>query len=353
MGLGIAVAIGGTPDPELSGAAWVEVCERMGEMTTYRMRYDFDISEEGDFSMLVDSRIASGSELAIIAPLDGKNNYLVKGPVTGQSVRFVHGGGGSYLEVTGCDTSVVMDRETKAALWSDLTDSDAVSTIVGKYGYTPDVDATQAGHFEPKHTLVQRDSDLRFVRRLARRNGFLFWITCDEKGAETAHFKRPALSGSPAGNIDINISTNNIASLDLNWDVERPTSVVAGQLNLNDKSDIEGDVVKSPLKSLGAKALADITGDTRSVHVVAPVDDSGDLHARGEGALIESGWFIRAACQTSVNAMKAIVRANTLLNLRGVGKLHSGKYYVASVRHVIDSSAHMMEIELIRNGWGN
>jgi hypothetical protein len=87
--------------------------------------------------------------------------------------------------------------------------------------------------------------------------------------------------------------------------------------------------------------------------VVAPVDDSGDLHARGEGALIESDWFVRATCQTSVHAMHAIVRANTIVNLRGVGKRHSGKYYVASVRHIIDATAHNMEIELIRNGWGN
>ena len=51
--------------------------------------------------------------------------------------------------------------------------------------------------------------------------------------------------------------------------------------------------------------------------------------------------------------MKTIVRANTLVSLRGVGTRHSGTYYVKSVRHRIDTSAHSMEIELIRNAWGN
>ena len=32
--------------------------------------------------------------------------------------------------------------------------------------------------------LVQRESDLSFVRRLARGNGFLFWITADAVGIE-------------------------------------------------------------------------------------------------------------------------------------------------------------------------
>jgi phage protein D len=352
MGLGIAIAVGGSPDDELSDAVWVEVYERMGEMTKYRMRYDFDISQ-GDFPTLADSRLDPGSELAVIAPVSGTNNYLAKGPVTGQQIHFLHGGGASYVEVEGADTSIKMSRETKATVWSDLTDSDVVSQIFSTYGYTADVDTTEAGHFEQKHTLVQRDTDYVFVRRLARRNGCLFWISCDETGVETAHFKKPALDGDAPTNIDINIGSNNIASLDLTWDAERSTSVVAAQVNLNDKSEIDGRVAASPLTPLGTQTLAAITGDTRSAHLHAPVDDAGDLNARGAAALIEDNWFIRATCKTSLNALGAIVRANTLVNVRGVGTRHSGKYYVAGVRHVIDPTAHTMELELIRNAWGN
>jgi len=129
--------------------------------------------------------------------------------------------------------------------------------------------------------------------------------------------------------------------------------VIAAQLNLNDKTSISGAVSASPLPPLGSQSLSDITGDTRSAHLHAPVDDAGDLTARGEGALIEDAWFIRATGQTSVNALGDIVRANTIVNLRGVGTRHSGNYYVASVRHTIDPSAHHMEFELVRNGWGN
>ncbi len=79
MGLGVAIAVGGSPDPDLANATLVEVTERMGETTTYRIRYDVDVSS-GDFPLLTDSRVDAGSELAIIAPLSGTNNYLVKGP---------------------------------------------------------------------------------------------------------------------------------------------------------------------------------------------------------------------------------------------------------------------------------
>jgi phage protein D len=351
MGLGIAIAVGGAPDEELAEAATVEVYERMGEMTTYSIHYDFDVVE-GDFPMLLDGRIGPGSELAVIAPLDGKNNYLVKGPVTGQKVHLAHGGAGSFVEVSGTDSSVAMDRESRTLLWSDVTDSDAVTTILGQYGYVPDVDSTSAGHFETKHTLVQRDTDFQFVQRVARRNGFLFWITCDELGIETAHFKRAPLDGDPAGDLIINLEANTLGAVDINWDVERPTSVVAAQIDLNDKSDIDGAVAQSPLALLGAQALNAIAADTRSVHIVAPVDDAGDLQSRGEGTLVEANWFIHATSQTTVNALKAIVRSHTVVNLRGAGTRFSGKYFVSGVRHKIDATAHHMDVELISNSWG-
>jgi phage protein D len=355
MGLGIVIAAGDSPDATLSNAAWVEVYERMGEMTKYRIRYNIDI-DQGDFPDLADgSNIDAGKVLAIAAPLNGKNNYLVKGPVTGQKVYFQHGVGGSYVEVEGSDSSIKMARQTQAVIFTDQTDSDAVSQILGnsKYGFTPDVASTQAGHFETKHTLVQRGSDLEFVRRLARRNGCLFWVDCDDSGTETAHFKRPNVSGDAGLNLDINIDTNNLGELELSWDVERSTSVEASEFNLNDKTVLDGGVASSPLNTLGSQSLLDITGDTRSGHLHAPVDDAGDLQARGEGALIEAAWFVRATGKTSVSALNDVLRANTIVKLRGVGSRHSGNYYVAAVRHTIDPSAHTMEFELVRNGWGN
>jgi phage protein D len=351
MPLGISIAVAGTADDQMSDATMVEVQQRMGERTTYKLRYDIDITGD-DIPALSDARSDPGSLLSVLVPVNGANVCLVKGPVTAHQINFVHGGAGSYLEVQGTDTTIAMDRETKTVLWPDVTDSDAVNTILGQYGYTPDLDPTDASHPENKHSLVQRDSDWRFVKRLARRNGILFWVDSDETGTETAHFKKPVVAGDPAMNLDINLDTSQIDSLTLNWDVERPSSVVASQVNLNDKSAIDGAVAQTPLAPLGGTALSAIATGVRSVPVTAPVDDVGDLQARGQSALIEAGWFIRAACQTSLKALNDIMKPNTLVNLRGMGTRHSGNYYVAAVKHVITPDGHTMDVELIRNAWG-
>ena len=350
MGLGLIVTVNGSDDTELAAANLVEVQERMGQPTIYRLHYNADIIE-GDLPLLSDARLDAGSEITLSVPTENGSVCLVKGPVTGHRILFQHGGEGSTLEVQGSDNAIIMDRETKSQVWAGLTDSDAVSSIIGNYGFVPDVESTSAGHFEDKHTLVQRQSDFQFVQQLARRNGYLFWLSWDNSGEGTAHFKRPSLGDNSTADLIINLDFPNIEQLELDWDVEHPTTVEAVQLDLNQLSDIDGGVAQTPLDLLGGSGLKDITGDTRSQYLTAPSDDVGDLSARGEGSLIDAGWFIRATCQTTFERLGRVVRAHSLINLNGAGKRHSGKYFVSGVRHKIDAISHGMEIELIRNAW--
>jgi phage protein D len=351
MGLGIAILDGGRTDAELAGAQEVEIHERVGEPTTYRLRYPLAI-RDGDVPLLADARFDPGSELAVVIPVGNANVYLVKGPVTAHRSHFEHGMVDAWLDVFGIDASIAMDRVIKTKVWADGTATDAVRTIISDYQMTPDVGDTPSRSVVAKHALVQRDTDLRFARRLARRYGFHFWCSADATGKLIGHFKRPTL-GASAAPIAINLESPNLTSVDLHADFERPTSAVAGQLDLGNKKRIDGAVAKSPLALLGKHGLADITGDSRTVQVVAPVDDADDLKGRGEGALIEAGWFIRATCQTSFRALGTVLRPDSLVDLQGLGKRHSGKYWVYGVRHQIDASAHAMELELYRNAWGN
>jgi hypothetical protein len=352
MGLGVSLRVGGAPDETVASASRVEVVERVGQPTQYRIEYSLD-SEDGDFPLLKESNLGPGSELQVLVPTADGAECLVKGPIYGQEIHFEQGGSGSLLVVLGADSLITLDREDKVVAWSDLADSDAVSTILLHASLTPDVESTQAGHMETKHTLIQRETDLAFVRRLARRNGYLFWLSCDEFGIETAHFKRPPLNGGAKCDLVINLTDprSNVTSLDICWDVERPTRADASEVDLNSKSDISGEVQRSPLTALGGTGLADIVSDERVVHVHAPVDDNGDLQARGEGALIESSFFLRASGATTLSALGKVVRSHTLVNLRGVGSRHSGLWFCSAVNHSIDPTEHTMAFELIRNGW--
>jgi phage protein D len=349
------IKVSGSADLELtSSASFIEVTERLGEPASFKLRFQLDI-KKGDLPLLKDARLDPGSEIQVVVSVGNESACLINGPVHAQQIRLLHGGAGSYVDVIGADASIKMDREWRTTLWDGVTDSDVISSIVGdqKYSLLPDVAATSAQHEESKHTLVQRDTDLRFVRRLARRNGMLFWVDADATGQLTAHCKRPPLDGSAGATLRINVQDPNLNTLDLSFDVERPSSSIGKQLDLADKNDLDGAVSKSPQKLLSDNGLQDITSDTRNVLVTAPVDDAGDLKARSEGALIEADFFLRARGETFAHALGQLMRAHALVDLQGVGRRHSGTWLIAQVRHAIDANAHRMEFELIRNAWGS
>ena len=352
MARGVAIRVNGVPDETATAAAAVEVTERLGQPTSFTLEYPFDITD-GDFALLKEGKLGPGSELGVFVSSADATECLAKGPVYGQKIHFSHGGSGSTLKVEGGDSLVKLDRENKAVAWSNLTDSSAVSSILSQAGLQADVENTQPGHFESKHTLIQRETDLTFIRRLARRNGFHFWVSCDDSGIETAHFKRPELNGQAACDLVINLTDPrpNVTSLEISWDVERPTQTDAAELDLNSKSDISGTVQASPLTPLGGVAFSQIAVDPRVAHVFAPVDDSGDLQARSEGALIDGSFFLRASGSTTLSALGKVLRSHTLVNLRGAGSRHSGLWFCSSVRHSIDADEHRMDFDLIRNGW--
>lgn len=351
MGLGAILTINNIPEASLSGASEVIVHEKLGDISYYEIRYVIDILDN-DISHITESNLDPGSEIGILVQPDTTASCLIKGPVFSQNVHFEHGGTGSYVLIRGADSSIKMARELKSQNWANVTDSEVVTSILGTYGLIPDVSSTNSRHIETKHSLVQRASDYDFIRKLGKRNGYLFWIDTNALGIETAHFKRPELTGSTEVDIIINQSENNTESLDLMWDVEAPISIEGLQVDLGTKMSLSGQVISSPQNPLGTTNLQGLTGDTRSINVAAPSDDAGDMTSRSESALIEAEWFINAKCRASLHQLNSqLVRAGNLVNVVGAGSRHSGTYLVSAVKHMIDATAHVMELDLIRNAW--
>lgn len=341
------IAANGTRDDELTSSASVEITERLGEQAEFILTFQLE-SVDDEFALLSDRRIAPGAEPAVFVTFNDTVSCLLKGIVLSQNITLSHGGNGS-LEVEGGDSSVKMDREDKTVVRSDVSASDAVEEILSSYGYQTDVESTGTTFSEDSHSLAQHTTDLKFIKKLADRNGFLFRITADENGNETARFKPVEVDSSPAAILKINQEPPSIRELEIEWDIDRPAYIGGIQLDLQDKSEIEVSEQSSPTTAMASTPLTDVSESTRKGRLVPPLDSAGELEGRMNGVFSDSGWFVKAFCETTAELVDTVLRPGDIVETQGAGSVHSGRYLVAAVTHKISSTSFVMELELIRN----
>jgi hypothetical protein len=286
---------------------------------------------------------------------------IFDGYVLSHKVHLETGITNSTLAVWGQDASWLMNLTEKVKEWIDVTDADVANAIFGDgdYGITPAAENTaddSPSHTEAGHSLMQRGSDIQFLRALARRNGKFCRVFCaDKPGARIGYFAKPKLDGDPAATLTLNDPENwTVTSLDLDWDATRPTAVVARQALFtdDDPDGVSADTSDTGLPSLGDRSLADFTGKPMTVLLAAPVDDGGELTLRARSLLRESMWFVRCDGEADVERLGIVLRAGMVVAVVGLGALHSGRYLVWSVRHTIGQDSHTMKFVLVRNAVG-
>src|SRR6476661_108120 len=317
-------------------------------------------SEKDDLTFVNDAGLQPLANLAVVATPEGKpNECIFDGYVLSHRLHLETGITNSSLQVWGQDASWLMNLEEKTREWVDVTDGDVANTIFNQYGFTPASDNTaddSPSHTEDGHSLMQRGSDIQFLRNLARRNGKLCRVACTTTpGKQNGYFASPKLDGDPILTLTLNDPEAwTVRALDFDWDVTRPSAVKASQALFNDSNEdgVSGDTKDSELPLLDARSLADFAGKPMTVLLTAPVDDAGELQLRAKSLLRESGWFVRCEGEADVSRLNAVLRVGTVVQIEGVGSLNSGKYYVWSVRHTITADSNKMKFTLVRNAVG-
>lgn len=310
------------------------------------------------------SGVATGAVGAVASALGGGaappgTQCIFDGYVLAQKFHMETGATNATLTIWGQDACWLMNQTETVKEWVDVTDNDVATSIFGNYGITPASDNSQnnsPSHTEDTHSLMQRASDIGFLRMLARRSGKCCRVTCtDTPGQRTGYFAAPNLNGQAAVSIKLNDATNaTISSLDLEWDATRPTSVTARSALFSD-SDPNGAVgnsTSSGLTALDARDLATFAGSPMTVILATAVDSAGELTQRAQGLLSESGWFVRCQAEADADRLGVVLRAGMLVSIDGIGALHSGTWIVWTVRHRLTQEGHKMHFTLLRNAVG-
>lgn len=121
-----------------------------------------------DFALLENSLFVKGQKFAITWGWPGK----MKNPrrMIVSKIK-----GDDPLSIFMLDTTQLFDKEKESRDWENVTDSEVVRELAHGHGYRGQylhIDETTA-----RRDVVQRYmTDARFIARLARRNGFEFWV---------------------------------------------------------------------------------------------------------------------------------------------------------------------------------
>ena len=133
---------------------------------------------------------------------------IFDGYILSQKIHLETGVTNSTVTVWGQDVSWLMNLEEKVREWVDVTEAQVAAQIFGDYGVTPadeNTDEDSPAYTEDNHSLMQRGSDIAFLRMLARRSGKVLRIACaDQPGIRTGYFAAPNLDGDAVANLAIN-----------------------------------------------------------------------------------------------------------------------------------------------------
>lgn len=358
--------------------ASIVVEESMDMPAAIQITVPLSRSSGGDLTYVSDPRFAPMAPVAVVVSAGGSgaaatvssalgggpapmgDNCVFDGYVLSQKLHLETGVTNSTISIWGQDASWLMNQTEKVREWVDVTDSEVAASIFGDYGITPADDNANddsPSHTEDTHSLMQRGSDIAFLRMLARRSGKVCRIACaDRPSARTGYFATPKLDGDPAVTISLNDPTNwTVDAIDIEWDATRPTAVTARSalFSDSDSNGAVGDSSDSGLKSLGERNLAAFTGQPMTVLLAAAVDSAGELTQRAQGVLREADWFMRCEGEADAERLGAVLRAGMLVALNGIGAVLSGTWIVWTVRHTLTQQAHKMAFTLLRNAVGN
>ncbi len=255
-----------------------------------------------------------------------------------------------HLEIWGMDGSVLMDREEKLKAWPNKKDSDIAAEIFRLYGFSPQVKDTQVIHDEAVSTIIQRETDMQFLKRLALRNGFECYVEGD-----TGYFGPPQVDTPPQPVLAVHFGNEtSVERFSIDIDALTPAGVTMFQIDRLNKEVLEATVQGGEQKALGktdALGLLATGMDPGQVFLGKnAATGNPEMTALCQGLYHQAAWFVTGEGEVVANKYGHVLRPRRTVTIKGLGETHSGEYYVTHVTHAFTREGYTQAFRVKRNG---
>jgi len=259
------------------------------------------------------------------------NDSIFKGKIMGLEGNFPEGQS-PEISVLAEDRFQDLRMTRRTRTFNDVSDADVIKQIATEHGLTPDVDVPGPTY---KVLAQVNQSDLAFIRDRARSIDAEVWMS-----DKTLHAK--AHTGRNGDKLQMTYG-NQLREFNVLADLAmQRTSVAVNGWNISNKAAMQFEATDSAISS-------ELNGDTSGVSILQsalgqrkealahtiPLNDQEAQHEAEAFFRMSARRFVVGHGTAETNKS---LRAGSQLDLQGLGPLFNGKYYVAEVKHIFDST---------------
>jgi len=345
------------PMPFLTALRQIEVETSTEQAGVFRLHFELSQTPIGDWDVLQFDIFRPLVPMSIsVSVLLGLGETIINGYLNEARLENRTEPGKSKLTVVGMDaTATVMNLHQKPFPWPNLPDSEIARAILGQYGIVPVAFPTPPRRTILQTTTIQRTTDIRVLKELARRNSFECYVQPDPLiGINTGYFGPAQVFMPPQGVLSVNFGlATNVENFDVRYGMLQPTSALAMALD---------PTTKGPMPGIAPLALEPPMGLEPSLlrilvpPVVRPTAtdaaNAPELMAMTQSIVNRSSRALHGTGEVDGLKYGRVLRPGLPVAVRGAGREHSGIYYVTQVTHSISTDHYTQRFEAWRNAVG-
>ncbi len=308
----------------------------------------------GEYNLLNGGSLEPFNRVIIGIVLGVIPEVLIDGIITRHQINPSNDPGKSTLTVSGADISVMLELEERNERYVNLPDFLIATRILAsyaRYGIIPDVTPTTEVPIMVQRIPRQWETDSRFLQRMARRNGFVFYIEPLTFGASKAHFGPENRLSVPQPALSVGLGEfTNVKTLSFNNDAMAPVDSEGSFVEPMTRMSLPlphlptlrvPPLARSPVNARRRTIQRQMANRNPAQAAVASVASSTNspepVEGQGELETVKYGH---------------VLRARRLVGVRGSGISYDGFYYVRSVTHRIRKGEYTQSFTLSREGTG-
>jgi len=316
-----------------------------------------------DYALLLNPLLRPFNRVILMVLFNAMPKVLIDGLITNQQFSLCNAPGTATLTLTGEDVSIAMDMTKKRAEWPAMSEMVIANLIIGtyaQYGLIPMV-MPPPSIDQPlpiERTPVQQGTDLEYLKTMAQRFGFVFYVEPGPApGVNTAYWGPPKRAGLPQRALTVSQGPEtNVDNINFTYNAMAPTivdDVVQDRLTNTSLPVMTFASLRLPPLAAMPALPFQLPNVRTSLLEQSPGLSVIEAYARAQGVTDKSVDSVVTA-QGELDALRYgdVLAPRGIVGLRGAGFTHDGFYYVKSVSHAISRGQFKQRFSLTREGTG-